>query len=191
MALVSLRQFAKLVGVNVNAVSLAIKAGRLRQSVARDQFGSPKIADVELAKQEWAANTSADHRARAGGGLETHAQLLPVTGDVTPDSTEPRESVANATERLKTAQANLAELKLAKAAGELVSAVAVERKLVGVFVACKTALLALPSRLKQDRPELPIDVVEHLDRLIREACEALRWVPVGGTDEEVEDDATA
>lgn len=57
MHLTSLRAYAKHRGVSLAAVQTAIDAGRLRESVTRDEHGTRKIADVELADREWRANT--------------------------------------------------------------------------------------------------------------------------------------
>src|SRR5689334_21046405 len=52
----SLRAYALRRGVSPEAVSRAIRSGRLRDSVVT-VGRSPKIADPELADREWAANT--------------------------------------------------------------------------------------------------------------------------------------
>jgi hypothetical protein len=53
----SLRAYARHRGVSLAAVQGAIDAGRLRESVIRDEHGTRKIGDVELADREWQANT--------------------------------------------------------------------------------------------------------------------------------------
>jgi hypothetical protein len=52
----SFAEYAKQRGCSRNAVSKAVKAGRLRDAVQRVD-GVPRIIDVELADREWAANT--------------------------------------------------------------------------------------------------------------------------------------
>jgi hypothetical protein len=58
---ISLREYARhraelgLVGATPTAVWKAVKSGRLRASVARDERGQPKIADPALADREWTA----------------------------------------------------------------------------------------------------------------------------------------
>ncbi len=54
----SLRGLARRLGVADNAVRKAIKSGRLRASVGRDEKGRPCITDVELAATEWTQNVS-------------------------------------------------------------------------------------------------------------------------------------
>ena len=166
------------------AVSLAIKAGRLARCVVRDEHGQPKISDPALADQEWERNTDAQKRVNAAGGVDLAAVAARASAAFVPappeaeidDPPEPGqqlESVASATERLKSAQADLAELKFAEAAGELVPAKDVETRLVNVFAACKTRLLAIPSRARQALPHLVAADLEQIEKLIREACEDL------------------
>lgn len=149
------RAYARRRGVSPNTVSIAIKAGRLVKSVTRDDLGNPKI-NPEMADKEWEENTDTlrhPENAPKGGGAG--------------------EGVAGATERLRAAQANLAELEYAKAAGELVLAKDVERAVTDAFTAAKTKLLAIPSRVKQAIPHLTVEEVALVERLVREALEDL------------------
>jgi hypothetical protein len=52
----SLRAFARLVGVNESTVRKGIATGRLEVSVQYDTLGCPYIADVPLAEREWRTN---------------------------------------------------------------------------------------------------------------------------------------
>jgi hypothetical protein len=56
---ISLSAYARHRGVTPAAVQKAVATGRLRASVARDDRGAPRIADVELADREWSARTQA------------------------------------------------------------------------------------------------------------------------------------
>lgn len=173
------------------AVSEAIRAGRLVKSVIRvnaagqlDPSGPPKIADPDLADQEWERNTDSQKRSNAAGGVPVTAApaLLAIAQPPRVASPAPppmEESVASATERLKSAQADLAELKRDAERGELVLASEVEKRLVAVFTACKTRLLAIPSRARQALPHMVNADVATLENLIREALEDL--VEAGST----------
>lgn len=55
---VSFNAFGRLIGVSGQAVSKAVKRGRLARSVGRDGKGRRVIADVALARVEWAESTS-------------------------------------------------------------------------------------------------------------------------------------
>lgn len=68
----SLRTFATQLGVSVNAVSKAVKSGRLMASIGRNPKGDPVVRDVELAKKEWSANAS--KVTKAGGATLSEAQ---------------------------------------------------------------------------------------------------------------------
>lgn len=150
------------------AVSEAIKNGRLVKSVVRDEFGSPKIADPDLADREWEANTDSAKRANAAGGVDREAAAP--RRELGEDGVE---TVASSTQRLKSAQADLAELKLKEAQRELVPSRDVESRFVNVFTSCKTRLLAIPSRARQAMPHLSNADVAALDALVREALEEL------------------
>lgn len=180
----SCRAYAKRRGVSAMAVSEAIKNGRLVKSVVRNEFGQPKIADADLADREWEANTDSSKRANAAGGVDPRGATLggipieqPEDDEPTPPKREVDESgvetVASATQRLKAAQADLAELKFAEAAGELVPARDVEARMVSVFTSCKTRLLAIPSRARQALPHLSNADVTAIEALVREALEEL------------------
>lgn len=54
---VTIRAFARQLGVSDTAVRKAIRAGRLKRSIGT-RHGRPVILDATLAKQEWQANTS-------------------------------------------------------------------------------------------------------------------------------------
>lgn len=172
---ITLTAYAKHRGVSVMTISRAVKRGRLARCVVRDEYGSPKIADVALADREWAENsdyTDAPHRLAAqrpppaAGDLEAPTDDAPAGG-----------SLADHSARLKRWHADLAELKFRKAAGDLIPAGDVERRLVDVFTACKAKLLALPSRAKQALPHLSHADLEALEALVREALEELVTAP--------------
>lgn len=178
----SCRAYAKRRGVSAMAVSEAIKNGRLVKSVVRNEFDQPKIADPDLADREWEANTDSTKRANAAGGVDRIAgipieRLEDDDGEAVPPKRElddsGAETVASATQRLKAAQADLAELKFKEAARELVPARDVEARLVSVFTSCKTRLLAIPSRARQALPHLTNADVASLETLVREALEEL------------------
>lgn len=188
----SCRAYAKRRGVSAMAVSEAIKNGRLVKSITRNEFGQPKIADPDLADREWEANTDSQKRINAAGGVEVERMFGTVTlgapiprerfeDDESETDRPPKrdldesgsETVASATQRLKAAQADLAELKFKEAAGELVPARDVEARMVSVFTSCKTRLLAIPSRARQALPHLTNADVASLETLVREALEEL------------------
>lgn len=169
--LVGLREYARHKGVQAGAVSLAENSGRLNKSVVRDENGKFLGINLELADQEWEANTDADkkpitHRKTMKKGSDDS----PTPGDLDSDSV-PVLSVANA--RAKHWDAKLRRLKYLAAARELVNASEVQSVYVSRIIACKTRLLAIPSRFKQQFPDITMGELDGLDALIRETLEDL------------------
>lgn len=168
---ISLRAYAKLraargLAGSAMAVSSAIKTGRLVKSVVY-VGGQPKIADPALADQEWASNTDLQRAINAAGGSRALAAVA------SEDQSDAVEEVKSSTQRLTAARADLAELKRDEARGVLLPAKDVERRLVEVFTASKTRLLAIPSRARQQLPHLSAADVGVLEGLVREALEDL------------------
>lgn len=175
---ISLRAYAKRRGVSVEAVSRAITRGRLLNSVTRIA-GVPKIADPELADQEWDANTDLSRapdavKARAAAGSGATA------GDVGPGDDFEGESEAQAGRELAAAsarekhwRAQTAELNYKVRAGELVNAKEMAAAMADAFSTVRTKLLALPSQAKQRLPHLTLDDLATLEELVREDLDAL------------------
>lgn len=162
--------YAKRRGVSGMAVSLAIKHGRLKASVVRNEYGQPKISDPDLADREWAANT--DWTDAPQYAPKAPAVPAPVVEQVAPPAEEPG-SIAGAAERQKHWSAKLAELKYHEAAAELVPASDVAREWTDLLTEVKTKLLGVPSRLRQTAPHLAAPDITQVEELIREALTAL------------------
>lgn len=158
------------------AVSAAVKDGRLVKSVTRDQYGNPKIADPELADQEWAANTDSAKIPHTVIEARAAAAAMVESGDddeEQPSALDAELTVTSAAARSKHWEANLRELKYKQAAKELVNAKEYEGQLADVFSHCRTRLLAIPSRCKQALPHLSNADVVVVEDLVREALEEL------------------
>jgi len=174
MTPLSLSAYAKRRGVSHVAVSKAIAAGRLTASVVRDARGAPKIADLELADREWAANTRPriDHPAADVTGeqpVQASRSARPAAGAPRPDVPDYNESRA----RRESALADMAEIEVAERRGELVLAAQARADVVSRYIVVKTRLLGVPSRVAQRLPHLAGEVVPILDELLREALEEL------------------
>jgi phage terminase Nu1 subunit (DNA packaging protein) len=168
----SLREFAKEVGVTPMAVSVAVKRGRLKASVLVEGGVCRGIVDVPLAHMEWAKNSDiskAPPRIREKAAERQRA----LEGDDPLTAGPSGESLQEASATAKFWDSKLKELKYREAAGELIEASQVERKLVEVFTACRTKLLAIPNRARQDLPHLTVPDMAVFEGLIREACEDL------------------
>lgn len=179
---ISLRAYAEHRKVSVMAVSRAVKSGRLSRSVTRDGHGQPKIADVELADQEWAAHTDLSRapgyvKELADGRVQTSAQA-PATGDpaaAADDSPVGRSapSLTEASAEEKRWKARLARVQYEERIGQLVNKRAVLERQAAIFTEVRTKLLMIPSKAKFAIPTLTHADTAKLDQLIRDALEAL------------------
>jgi len=160
----SLRKYAKRVGVSPEAVSQAIARHRLHLSVVLVD-GKPKIADPELADREWADNTDLS---RAPDYVKARAGYVP-----SQESSNGGPTVAEAAAREKTTRANMAELEYLVKAGRLVSAQDVEFRLVEMVNAAREAILAVPSKFKSLTPTLTHADLAILQQLLTKALEML------------------
>lgn len=187
----SLRDFAKRRGVSAMAVSKAVKTGRLKKSVTHDPRGQPKIADPELADREWDASTDyskapgyvkerASARAAAAApparreNVPTKAPPPPPPDPDGDQINEPADlSLAEESAREKFWKAHLAELEYRRRAGEVLDASVVKGRMVDAFARCRTKLLGVPSRMRQQIPHLTAQDVVVVESLVREALEEL------------------
>lgn len=182
------RLYAQLRGYTQEAVRKAIDSGRLKASLVYDVRGKPKIADVELADREWAANTrprideplpnvkskSARGRARKPAPVASEpAPDEPETGGEWIDYNEARRRREVENWKLAAIERERADLDLAARRGELVEASNVADRWVEAVTAAKTKLLGVPSRLRQRHPDADPAIFRDNDDLIREALEEL------------------
>lgn len=132
----SLSAYARRRGVAVNAVHKAIVEGRLSKSVKRK--GQGYQIDVELADQEWAANTD------TGSGYPAHAKNAPSASQ--PSDDEPI-TYAEARAQHERFKARLAQLELEEREGKLVEAEVVKQQAFRVARMVRDSLLNLPDRV--------------------------------------------
>jgi len=85
----TVRAFAKLIGVSHVAVLKAIERGRLRHSVRVNSFGKPEVFDPELARREWADNAGRVIKS-ALPAPTVSAPVTPVTPPVTTTQNPPQ-----------------------------------------------------------------------------------------------------
>jgi len=137
----SLARYAKHRGVVTAAVHKAIVEGRLSKSVKRK--GQGYQIDVELADQEWAANTD------TGSGYPAHAKNA---GTIPPPSAAPSSddepiTYAEARAQHERFKARLAQLELEEREGKLVEAEVVKQQAFRVARMVRDSLLNLPDRV--------------------------------------------
>lgn len=179
----SLSAYARHRKLSVEAVSKAIRDGRLAESVVMVN-GRPKITDVDRADKEWAANTrpgqrgtrpitrakfaARDEERQAAGGDDS-AQLDESAIDYG-EARRRREIQVLRADRVK---AEVAELELQVRRGELVAVADVRSEVEDAFARVRTHLLGVPSRARQRIHTLSAADVTLLEDLIREALEDL------------------
>ena len=79
----SLRAFAREIGVSEAAVRKAIRSGRLKDSLGKTAKGAPVIVDPPLAEREWTASSKTAFGVRTSGAQAAE----PVDGMLIPAST--------------------------------------------------------------------------------------------------------
>lgn len=161
------------------AVNRAIRAGRLKASVSKDDSGRTRI-DPEAADREWAATTRAEYVPLTGPGATPVREGASAASRTGPGAEEPTPELAESRARHEAAKAALAELDLREREGELVAAAEVKAGMVAVFTRAKTKLLGIPSRARQQDPGLTQGQFALIEGLIREALEDLATEAANG-----------
>jgi hypothetical protein len=162
MSGMSLSGYARHRGCRLSSVQEAISSGRLRKSLTPEG----KIRDAKEADAEWAATTKTEMRPLTGPAAEGR-------GKKKKGKPESGIDFADARARHELADAITAEIELAQLRGQLVLAADVEQRLVEVFSQCRTKLLAVPARARQQDPGLTVGQLSLLEDLIRESLEDL------------------
>ena len=174
MALISQAEYARRRGCSKQAVSKAVKAGRL---TLIDGLVDPEIAD-----REWARNTDPDQQQRGAPEQFEVTQVRAAESIRTPPPTRAERDdpmLVEAKARTERLRADLLEIDLQKARGELIPAADAQRVQFNLARATRNALLALPARLS---PLLaPIADAAEIERLleaeIRKVCAQLAATP--------------
>ena len=167
------RMFAKLVGASLSTVQERLRKGLLKRSATRDRRGRWQI-DPAMGTAEWHVGTALrEHGPKTAGevtvGPDDAVRLLRAKADKEQDlALKAREDARKAA-----ADAQLAEADLLERQGKLVSARDMELEMVRVFTACKTKLLGIPSRARQQDPALTTAQLALFEALIREALTEL------------------
>lgn len=157
--MISLTAYAKHRGVSKEAVSRAIKKGRLARCVERNERGQPKIRSADEADAEWAETT------------RPQPAVMPPTSD-DPSAAGVYVYAVEAA-REKHFKANLAELEFKTKSGEVINGDEAREIVIERFTEVRTKLLGLPRRIRQRFPQLTTEDVRVIDNLVREALEAL------------------
>lgn len=153
METITLAEFGRRHGVSIEAVSQAIKDGRLVESVVRSANGRARL-DEDRALQEWADNTiPAKNRIKSAAEVE---------GVSYAESRAKRESY----------NAELARLELEEKQGTLVDAEVVKKQAFAVARQVRDGMLNIPDRVAAEMAALT-DQFEVHRRLTEEIRKAL------------------
>lgn len=139
MKLLSMRQYAKHRGVSAEAVSKAVKKGRI--TCKRDEKGRALI-DPEVADREWEANS--DPSKFRSSGEDNRA---PRPAETPPAEESQGPSVHKSAAILKAYQARLAKLEFDERSGKLLPAEQVERDWFKAGRTTRDAVLSIPARV--------------------------------------------
>jgi hypothetical protein len=167
---ISLAEFARRRGVSRAAVTQAIRAGRLRDSVGRAGT-KPVIMDVDLADREWSAGRPAPPGVRLAEPEVTRMPSARSALDEAAAAGVPSVAVSRA--RFEAVRVAIATMELTLKRGELVPVEEARTAVAEKFVAVRTRLLGLPIRIRQRLPHLSAEDVRVIDALIRETLEEL------------------
>jgi phage terminase Nu1 subunit (DNA packaging protein) len=174
MPLMTQAEYARQRGCSKQAVSKAVKAGRLTLIDGR--------IDPEIADREWARNTDPDQQQR-GAPEQFEVTQARVQTSVRRDPAHERDvgdpMLVEAKARTEKLRADLLEIEIREKRGELVEADQVRRVNFNLARTTRNALLALPARLA---PLLaPIADASEIERLleaeIRKVCVQLASTP--------------
>ena len=187
---ISLNAFGKLIGVSCEAVRKAISSGRLTRSVVRSPSGMAKIGNIELAKEEWGANTAAsfqrDRQAQSDGakaararrtGTDRTAAPRPSSGEAEIDlhefnAAESGASVpnVNSSNRVREYYRALKEKReFERESGLLIPVAESEAIYSKLIIEAKTRLMTVSTKAKSRIPTLTSADCLTLDDLIRDA----------------------
>ncbi len=165
----SLRAFAKRVGVSHTAVAKAVRVKRLHRSIERNARGTPRVADIKLALQEWNAN---------------RAQVSPAAPpSTTPPAAQPTNgdngglgfTLSQAQTRVNLQRETKLELENLRTRGLLIDAARERRSDFECARTVRDSMLNLPDRLHAELAAEtdPARVHARLDEEIRKALAAL------------------
>ena len=142
---ITLTEFARMRGVSTEAVSKAVRVGRLSKAVTWSKANKPRLIP-ELAEQEWAANTdSAQQRVRAVPPPKAPEPEVEQTAG------EQRTATFQQARTLREAyMARLAKLEYEEKTGSLIRADAVKNEAFRIARVVRDGILNIPDRIAGD-----------------------------------------
>ena len=151
-----MRKYAKHRGVSPEAVSKAVKQGRI--STVTDENGRRKI-DPNAADNEWAKNTD-------------KAKIREPSAELDSDDEKPRgPSYAQSRAIREAFAARLAKLEFEEKIGRLVDGDETRKLWVTVAAIVRTKVMGIPSKIRQVIPNISLDQYLVIERIVRETLE--------------------
>jgi phage terminase Nu1 subunit (DNA packaging protein) len=186
---IGLREFGRQLGVSGEAIRKAIATGRIPADCIGERVVGkgqrrPVITDPARATEQW--NLQRDPvRARDKASPATEAKdkqgRAQRRGEAPPEADDVAEdadvgvtrSITESRAITEDYKARMARLDFEERSGMLVNAEQVQAGFVNMITSARNALLGVPTRAKQRMPQLTVQDVETLERLISEALEAV------------------
>ncbi len=162
MAKVSLREYAKIRGCTEGAVRAAIRTGKIKNGVIKNDEGINKFIDTDIADVEWSKNYREDRKGSsnyelhsnldkaAKGKPKTEARPKQKTDTGEPDGEAGDVTMSEAKRREAIAKAKILEIELAEKENSLISTETVRRAMYEFGEEVKSALLSVPDRATDD-----------------------------------------
>lgn len=152
-------EFAQRVGISRQKVLVAIKNGRIPGNLVKRVGNSYDIPDYVAAEQALRANTDPLPR----GNVKDPDARPTIAGP----------SIAESRAETEAWRAKLARLEYEERLRKLVDAQEVKEEVASLLTRLRALLLGVPAKAKGEIPELTMDNVEVIARLIREALESI------------------
>lgn len=190
----SLAEYARHRGVSKAAVTYAVRDGRI--TTTTDNNGKTRI-DPETADRQWQVNTAHEKRRNTGeepgvapiGPMQVEpvkpepeqisflnedlgAPLAPEKPDIKSDE-EAENTYAKSRALKEHYAAKQAELEFKTRLGELIEAKEIEKEWTEAATLARSKVLGIPTKARQQMPELTHDQFLVLERICREALEDL------------------
>lgn len=170
MPLMGIREYARHRGISHVSVLNAIKNGKLPTAVVKGPDGNTAI-DQQKADTEWMASSKEVFKDQPVKPVPTEQdEADKVNSDLAAETQRLFNKAKAQTQIYKVKQA---KLEYQRNAGELVEVKKVQDEWVSIAGVVRTKILALPTKLKQNCPDLTSDQMTMLERIVREALEEL------------------
>lgn len=150
-----MRAYAKHRGVSVEAVSKAVKRGRI--TCNRNEKGHAMI-DPEIADKQWAENSD-ESKVREP--------------EPEPELEQKKPGYSHFRGIREGYAAKLAQLEYEQKTGRLIDGEEVRQLWITIASIARTRILAIPSKARQQIPELKLEHYITLEKIVRETLEGL------------------